>query len=93
MSESRKGKKHPISEEGKRKIGESLKGRIPSNIETLHKLNKGKPRSEETRRKISEKLKGHVGALKGKHLSEEHKRKLSEAHKRKNLELFLKNEK
>lgn len=54
------------SEEDRRKISETLRGRIP--------WNKGKLQSEETRRKRSL-------AMKGRHHSEETKRKISEAKK------------
>jgi len=77
-SEARKGKKH--SEEAKRKISESLKGKHwKLSEETRKKLSeakKGKKLSEETRKKMSE-------AKKGKHwkLSEETRKKMSEAKK------------
>ena len=58
------------SEESKRKISESNKGK-----------NKGKKLSEETRRKLSELQKGRVPWNKGKKLSEETCIKLSESHK------------
>ena len=79
-----KGKHH--SEESKRKISESKKGK-PNR-------HKGHSQTEETKRKISEALKGKShpnseetkakisATLKGKHHSEETKRKMSESHKR-----------
>ena len=69
------------SEETKRKISESHKGK-PSHL-------KGKPKSEETKRKLSESMKGNALSeetkrkmsepRKGKHHSEETKRKMSES--------------
>jgi hypothetical protein len=75
------GKKFPgrkPSEETKRKISESLKGKRNSlgkvlSIETRKKMSAsriGKPRSEETKRRVSEGLKGHT-------VSKETKEKLS----------------
>ena len=58
------GNTGPHSEEWKRKISESKKG---------------KSKSEEHKRKISETCKGRPSSMKGKHRSEETKRKLSEA--------------
>ena len=70
MSEAKKGvKRGPHSEEHKRKISESNKGK-PS-------WNKGIPCSEETKIKISEVKKGK----KRQPFSAEHKRKISESHK------------
>lgn len=70
-----KGKKcKPLSEETKKKISESQKGKKMSE-ETRRKMSesqKGKKMSEETRRKLSE-------SHKGKHPSEEHRKKISEA--------------
>ena len=66
-----------MSEETKRKLSESLKGRIV--------WNKGIPMSEETKRKLSEINKGRVPPNKGKHHSEESKKKMSESHKGKHL--------
>ena len=57
-----------LSEEHKKKISESMKGK-----------NKGKKLSEEAKRKISESLKGQVAWNKGKKTSEEAKRKISES--------------
>jgi len=82
MSESKKGKKPYVMTEGtrnkmseysknrteehKKKLSESLKGKIPTNY--------GKPHSEETKRKIGQKNKG-------KNASEETRKKLSECRK------------
>lgn len=72
-----------VSEETRRKLSESNKGKIPwtkgrhRTIETRHKIseaNRGREFSEEWKRKISE-------AKKGCEVSEETKRKMSEAHK------------
>lgn len=71
----RKGKHH--SEETKRKMSESKKGKPSWNKGKLG-WNKGKHHSEETKRKISESIKGKN---KGKHHSEEAKRKISESRK------------
>ena len=67
MSESTKGKNHPmygktLSEEHKKKISESLKGKTLS-AKTRKKMSeaqKGKTFSEETRKKISEANKGKI---------------------------------
>ena len=64
--------KHP-TEEHKRKLSESLKGK-PA-------WNKGIPMSEEQKRKISESTKGNPGTMLGKYQSEETKRKISESTK------------
>ena len=72
MSESKKN----MSEEVRKKISESLKGKILSE-EVRNKISeslKGKQFSEETRRKLSD-------ANKGKHHSEETKKKISDAKK------------
>jgi len=61
------------SDETKRKISKSLKGR--------NSPTKGKKLSEETKRKISEKLKGKNNPNYGKKFSEEHRRKISESNK------------
>ena len=84
QSEANKGKnkgktswskgKH-LSEEHKRKIGESNKGRTPW---------KGKHHTKEEKKRISTSLIGHQSPIKGKHFSEEHKRKISESQKGKN---------
>ena len=72
----------PISEETKRKMSESGKGKHLSE-ETKKKMSeakKGKTFSKEHKKKMSE---AHKGLLKGKHwkLSDETKRKISEARK------------
>ena len=71
------------TEETKKKISESLKGRKLSeeHKRKLSKALKGIHRSEETRKKMSERQKGNKNCNWGKHLSEEHKRKISEAQK------------
>lgn len=71
FSESRSGERNPwygkhFSEEHRRKISESNKGRVFT---------------EETRRKISESNKGKHSYFKGIHLTDEHRRKISEAQK------------
>lgn len=73
------GKSGRPTEETKRKLSESAKGRQFSE-ETRRKLSetkKGKQLSEETKRKMSESRKGEKNPNYGKQLSEEHKRKLS----------------
>ena len=81
------------SEEARRKMSESLKGRIvwnkgkESSEETKQKLSeshKGIKQSEETRRKNSESNKGEKNHFYGKHHSEETKQKMSESHRGKN---------
>lgn len=81
--------KHP-TEETKRKISNSLKGKNHINYgrhlseETRNKIrmaNTGKHLTEEQKRKMRESLKGRTAWNKGKKLSEEHIRKLSEAKK------------
>ena len=62
-----------ISEETRRKLSVSLKGR--------HAWNKDKHHSDKTRRKISESMKGKPSPRKGVTLSDETRRKLSEVHK------------
>jgi len=66
-------KKRVFSLEHRRKLSESLKGRIS--------CNKGTSMSKETKLKISNSKKGKPGPTKGMKFSEEHKRKLSEAKK------------
>jgi hypothetical protein len=84
ISAGRKGKgKEPKSEDHKRKIGESQKGKIISEehkqkIREAQKGNQnclGRVLSEESKQKMS-------AAKKGKPLSEEHKQKIREAHKK-----------
>lgn len=72
-----------MSEETKRKIGDSKRG-IPRSEETIRKMSegmKGKHHSEETKRKMSERMKGKNHPMFGKHHSEEAKRKICEAGK------------
>ena len=61
------------SEESRRKMSESHKGKVPPN--------KGIPMSEEQKKKLSEINKGKVPPNKGKHHTEESKKKMSESHK------------
>lgn len=61
------------SEETKRKISESLKGKISPR--------KGVNLSEETKRKLSESHKGKKGTFTGKHHSEESRKKMSKTKK------------
>lgn len=61
------------SEESRKKVSETLKGR-PA-------WNKGKHHSEETKKKIGLKSKGRPGPNRGKHMSEEQKKKISDANK------------
>ena len=76
------GSRSPCSEETKRKISESNKGKIRSE-ETKRKISESKigkktgPRSEETKRKISKSLKGKKTGPRSK----ETKRKISESNK------------
>jgi tRNA G10 N-methylase Trm11 len=77
-SNKRKGFKY--SEESKRKMSESHKGKTTWNKGTkgiMIAWNKGKKMSEEHKRKISESLKGNKRAL-GHKLSTESKQKMSE---------------
>lgn len=78
------------SEETRKKISESLKGKTPwikgkhLSEETKKKLsiiNKGKKLSEDIKKKIGEAQKGEKHWNYGKHWSEEDKEKLSESHK------------
>ena len=85
------------SEETRRKMSKSHKGKIPPNKgipmseEQKKKLseslkgrnvwNKGIPMSEETKKKLSESHKGQIPPNKGKHHTEESKKKMSESHK------------
>lgn len=74
ISEAKKGKKRtPFTEEHRRKIAESMKGRISPM--------KGKHLSNETLIKMSESHKGKVPWNKGQSLTEETKQKLSVANK------------
>jgi hypothetical protein len=69
MSEVRKGKGKPLSDETKRKMSEVRKGK-PLSDETKRKMSetkKGKPKSEEHKRHISEARKGkHLKTIDGK---------------------------
>ena len=78
-----KGLKNICSDETRRKLSESLKGRVISE-ETKRKMSeshKGTSCSEETRRKISEARKGKPSPKKGIPQSDETKRKKSETMK------------
>ncbi len=84
------------SEETRKKIGKTSKGRTPWNKGKHHKEEtkkkiaetlKGRKALNETRKKQSEAHKGHEGYWKGKHHSEEYKRKMSEAKKGKHWKL------
>jgi hypothetical protein len=68
LSEQRMGHPNYLTDEGKQRIKEANR---------RNKL--GTTASEETKKKMSESQKGHVGAFKGKHLSEEHKKNVSTA--------------
>jgi hypothetical protein len=67
ISELHKGKN--LTEEHKKKVGDSLRGK------------KGKPLSDEAKKKLSLSLKGREVWNKGKTLSENHKRKISDSGK------------
>lgn len=99
FSEENKQKrsKYIISDETRRKISESNKGKSKSeehrkNLSISNKghlpWNIGQPHSEETKLKISESTKGlgkgRVPWNKGKTLSDDHKRKMSESHLKRN---------
>ena len=80
---SKKMKGHPVSEETRKKLSESHKGKnnplygkhhSEKTRNKLSEINKGKKMSEESKKKNRE-------AHKGKCISEEHKNKLSEANK------------
>ena len=86
-SETHKGRK--LSEETKRKISESHKGKPAWNRGLKMNRpawNRGIPHSEETRRKMSEALRGRKVWNKGIPRSEETRCKISEAHKRRSEE-------
>lgn len=79
-----RNRRPPPSEETKRKIGESGKGRIVTE-ETRRKIgeaSKKRKHSEATRRKLSVSHMGKPSVNKGRKLTDEHRRKLSDAAKR-----------
>ena len=89
-----------ISDETRRKMSLSNKGRTPYNkgkhLSEEHKkkigeANKGKTLSEEARKKISESNSGEKHHFFGKHHTEETKKKLSDSHKGKTLSDETKN--
>lgn len=86
MSKSRVGIKHkPHSEETKRKIGESQKGKIISE-ESRRKMSekqRGKIISQETKEKLSKSMSGKGNPMYGKHHTEETKKRISEVRKEK----------
>lgn len=71
LSEQRMGHPDYLTDEGRQRIKEANR---------RNKL--GTKASEETKKKMSESQKGHIGAFKGKHLSEEHKKNVSDAMKK-----------
>lgn len=71
LSELRMGHPDYLTDEGRQRIKEANR---------RNKL--GTKASEETKKKMSESQKGHIGAFKGKHLSEEHKKNVSAAMKK-----------
>lgn len=81
MISSFKGRHH--TEEAKKKISESHKGKRPSDktIKASIIAHKGKKWSLESRKKLSESRKGMVSGMKGKVMSIETRKKLSVAHK------------
>ena len=72
-----------LSDETRRKMSESKKGRIFSeeHRRKLSESHKGHTVSDETRKKMSEAKKGENHPLYGKHFSEETRRKISETNK------------
>jgi hypothetical protein len=73
----------PKSEEQKRKMSESRKGKCCGKDHP----NYGKSWSEEQRQEFSAKMKGRISPMKGKSFSAEHKKKLSDTNKRRSKEL------
>lgn len=73
------GHHHEFSEETKRKLSESRRGRKLSeeHKRNISKANTGKRHSDETRKKLSESHKGERHHLFGKHLSDDTKLKIS----------------
>ena len=87
MREAKLGK--VLTEEHKRKIGESGKGRhhTEETKKEMNKAKKGIPLSEEHRKKLSEAHKGEKHSNYGKHLSEETKKRISEAKQSKKVKI------
>jgi group I intron endonuclease len=87
MREAKLGKF--LTEEHKRKIGESGKGRrhTEETKKEMNKAKKGIPLSEEHRKKLSEAHKGEKHSNYGKHLSEETKKRISEAKQSKKVKI------
>jgi len=71
-----------LSDETKRKISKSHKGKIVSEVTKLKmsEANKGKILSDVTREKMSKTRKGKTNGNKGRIFSEEHKQKISKSH-------------
>lgn len=80
LSEAHKDKKHTETSRRKMSLAKSGKNNPNYGKPTWNKGMKMGPPSEETRRKLSEILKGRTSPLKGRKLSDEHKRKMSEHH-------------
>lgn len=76
-----------VSEESRRKMSESAKGKklTAATRKKIGNAVRNRIVSEETRRKLSEINKGRVGTFLGKHHTEEARKKLSEANKGKHL--------
>ena len=83
-----KGKKRgPFSEDTRRKMSESHKGKKFSeeHCKKLSESLKNRTFTYETRRKMSEAQKGKIPWNRGKHLSKDNKHKISESLKRQNI--------
>ena len=77
---------YKVSEETKKKMSESQKGKKHTEEakKKMSEAGKGRKHTEETKRKLSEASKGNQNTL-GRKLTEEHKRKMSESQKGKKL--------